>query len=545
MTALRYIEYSFFALLYGTSLFAYSNAMTDMFIVSKWCYTLLVLAVYAFIIAVIKFYFHSADCFSKCHNETVIMFCHIIVLISFLQTLYGLGQCLHCFFSDGSYRVTGSFDNPAGFAVSLVTAFPFILYCRKSMTIIGVRRILSLVLFLTVLAILLSGSRSGLTAVIVMSGWMLYRKSSLKPTVKILLAVAVSIFFMTVVYLLKKDSADGRLLIWRCSWNMIKDNFLTGWGWNAFRTYYMDYQAAYFKCHPNSAYAILADNIQSPFNEYLSFILCFGIIGILFLGVAMFLLFRFCQCNKLDSIKQTALSALLGIAVFSFFSYPFTYPSVWILFAFCIYILIKDFFTYKPFRSIGRLYCIFIAFGAMFLGSKVCQRIHAEYQWKKIAYAPTKDNLSVYFNLYPILGKDPYFLYNYAFAQFSCGNLDEGLMLALKCRTIWSNYDLELLLGSIYMQKKEYDLAELHYTKASFMCPCRFIPLYQLFCLYQEQGNERLAYDLAKKIEAKTTKVPSITVKQIKYKIKLYMKKYYKRIGEKTYEKQQLSDYIK
>lgn len=404
----KYIEYSCFTVLYGTSLFAYSNNMIDMFIVSKWCYTLLVLSASIFIIITTRFYTHLDYEHDKRQNVEIL--CYIIVFITFFQAIYGLGQWLHWFSSYGNYRVTGSFDNPAGFAASLIAGFPFVLYCRKSLRIIGIQYIISSVLLLITLAIILSGSRSGLTTLIVMNGWLLYKKYSMKPSLKLLLTMIVLIPIMTGIYFLKKDSADGRLLIWRCSWNMIKDNFLTGWGWNAFQTYYMDYQADYFECNQNSSYAILADNVQSPFNEYLSIFLCFGFIGILCLGTAMFLLFRFCQYNNLNPIKQTAANALLGIAVFSFFSYPFTYPSIWILIIFCIYILIKDSLIYVPFNKMGRTHYFFIILCTIFLGSKVVQRIRAEYEWKKIAYSTTKNDLSTYLYLYPILGKDPYFL---------------------------------------------------------------------------------------------------------------------------------------
>ena len=51
---------------------------------------------------------------------------------------------------------------------------------------------------------------------------------------------------------MKKDSADGRLLVWICSMNMIKDNLLLGWGIGGFEAHYMDYQASYFERNPNS-----------------------------------------------------------------------------------------------------------------------------------------------------------------------------------------------------------------------------------------------------------------------------------------------------
>lgn len=45
--------------------------------------------------------------------------------------------------------------------------------------------------------------------------------------------------------------------------------------------------------------------------------------------------------------------------------------------------------------------------------------------------------------------------------------MNESLKLALFCNRYWADYDLELLLGSIYSKMKDYDMAEIHYRKAS------------------------------------------------------------------------------
>lgn len=45
---------------------------------------------------------------------------------------------------------------------------------------------------------------------------------------------------------------------------MIKHEPFTGYGVGGFSAHYMDYQAQYFKEHPDSQFAILADNIKSP-----------------------------------------------------------------------------------------------------------------------------------------------------------------------------------------------------------------------------------------------------------------------------------------
>lgn len=49
-----------------------------------------------------------------------------------------------------------------------------------------------------------------------------------------------------------------------------------GHGFDAFRAHYMDYQANYLSQYPNNEYAMLADNVISPFNEYLNVALSCG-----------------------------------------------------------------------------------------------------------------------------------------------------------------------------------------------------------------------------------------------------------------------------
>ena len=46
----------------------------------------------------------------------------------------------------------------------------------------------------------------------------------------VMLFTASSVF----LYHYKKDSADGRLLIWQCTWNMIKERPLYGYGYGGY-----------------------------------------------------------------------------------------------------------------------------------------------------------------------------------------------------------------------------------------------------------------------------------------------------------------------
>lgn len=78
----------------------------------------------------------------------------------------------------------------------------------------------------------------------------------------------------------KKDSADGRLLIWQCSAQLIFRKPVSGYGGNGFTANYMNEQAAYFTKHSDSKYAMLADNVRHPFNEFLKWTVNYGLTGL-------------------------------------------------------------------------------------------------------------------------------------------------------------------------------------------------------------------------------------------------------------------------
>ncbi len=123
--------------------------------------------------------------------------------------------------------------------------------------------------FLIACAIIASESRAGILSMGCI--FLLYFPMKWPKIGKALTFGLVMLFTASSVFLYhyKKDSADGRLLIWQCTWNMIKERPLYGYGYGGFQANYMDEQAQFFRTHPNSRYAQLADDVKSPFNEYL------------------------------------------------------------------------------------------------------------------------------------------------------------------------------------------------------------------------------------------------------------------------------------
>ena len=113
---------------------------------------------------------------------------------------------------------------------------------------------------LMAVAIILSGSCAGILAVAVaMSVWLLTQSSKNR---KLKIAIAVVLILLPVLYFFKRDSADGRLLIWRTTWNMVADNPIWGQGKGAFQAKYMLYQAEYINANPDNPYLIFCNHEQ-------------------------------------------------------------------------------------------------------------------------------------------------------------------------------------------------------------------------------------------------------------------------------------------
>lgn len=507
------IEHLLFCLLCAVSVFAYSQRMTDTYIVPKWCFTI---AVMLFVVVTLSI----KKLFNKEFQIDIPTWSYVIVITCLVQALYGVWQWFEYVSSPSGNKVVGSFDNPAGFAACLCLGLPFVLLCLKSTKKRALLIGIYMVALIIVSAIVMSESRSGIVSSAVFTCILLGQYIPLKARSKIILFICAFVLLLGGSYFLKRNSADGRFLIWKCSWEMAKDSPVWGHGADSFKAHYMDYQAEYFKKHPDSKYTMLADNVLSPFNEYLVVLLNFGFVGLFLLfTLGSFLVFSYYKSPNDES--RVALLSLVGISIFSFFSYPFTYPFTWIVTCLSIYILIKGYFTLHITTTYQNLLCVISLVLCLGFSYKLHQRIQAERRWGEIAYQhATNKILSDYMGLANVLGENPYFLYNYAVILLDENHLGESLEKALRCRLYWRDYDLELLLGDIYKTRKEYMQAEIYYKNASLMCPCRFIPLYQLFELYKEMRCKEKVLSTAKLIIEKPVKIQSSTVRQIKRNVR-------------------------
>lgn len=334
----RFLNVLFLFFIGAGSVFVCSYSFMDALTVPKWYWTLVSGAIFTFVMGITLFFSYKKTVDEKEYWRDYLL---IIYIISLSQALY----CIAQYFGSPENMdspAKGSFDNPAGLAVCLSAGLPFIIYfCRDKNIFFRYMSVFSSCIIGT--AVLASESRAGfLSALIVSFLFFLnrYLKIVIKKRISWLLFVLVFVV-LTGCYYVKKDSADGRILIWACTLQMIKDKPVFGHGIASFEKKYMLCQADYFECNPDSKYAYLADNVRHPFNEYLLILTEYGIIGLLVVFVFFFFVWRQYR-KKQDEISFVALLCLLSIGVFACFSYPLRYPFTWVLIFLCVFLIFRD-----------------------------------------------------------------------------------------------------------------------------------------------------------------------------------------------------------
>jgi tetratricopeptide (TPR) repeat protein len=180
------------------------------------------------------------------------------------------------------------------------------------------------------------------------------------------------------------------------------------------------------------------------------------------------------------------------------------------------YFILKSKHLQVALRSLSALFCITLAVWVLY-ETKILITAFTNWQTALTQYHRGNYNLSIagFKKAYPILNNDGDFLMNYGKALAMNGNNKESKTILQHARLFLNTSVIETTLGDIHKELKEYNEAELAYTKAANMVPNRLYPEYLLVKLYQESGRENKAYEKAKKIAEKGIKIPSRATEEI------------------------------
>ena len=512
------IQLLYFVIITASATFSFSYGMTDTYVLPKWLYTLGLVAV-AGILASVALSFK----WRRTVNEKLLLL--VLVFVSFSQSVYAIVQAAGFAGNNFAYKVVGGFENPAGLASCLSGCVPFcVLFIQTNNSKI-LKSFAYITFLFTEIALLLSGSRAGIFAggIFQILLWTLgYKKHKWIKW----FCLSLLIIVLPLMFVVKKDSASGRLLMLQCGLEMIKERPINGFGPNGISKHYMNFQAEWLKNHQDSDFVLLADNVKHVFNEYITIAACFGFVGLTILICFICLMVR-CYLKYPSVEGKCALMSLAAIGILGCFSYPLYYPFTWIILIVdsCILLSRAYSFDFLNVEIVKYLLAIVFFLSSSVLFCRIAQRIYAEKEWCRIANTTIIDEkkMNEYEMLMPILGDYPYFLYNYSAVLYINGFYEKSLEIALKCKQYWADYDLERLLGELYEKHNQYGKALEHFETAHNMCPNRFVPLYKQFKIYKAQGDTAMMISIGNEILAKRVKVPSrkidIILNNVRYEL--------------------------
>ncbi len=424
------------------------------------------------------------------------------------------------------FTMTGPFNNPAGITASLALLYPFCLYFSYKIKDV-IKGLSILASLLMAAAVILSGARAAILAITLTT--VIFILHLLKKNARInfsFLHYAVlgitCVLLLGGMYFIKKDSADGRLLIWHCSGQLIKQAPLFGYGNNGFTSCYMTEQANYFTLHPESRFTMLADNTSHPFNEYIKEMVEYGIIGFSLSIILIATPLYKTRKKRFFEIFTVRLS-LFSVALYALFSYPLHYPFVRLMVVLLLaYLVAKqkglvltsfriNFFS-KTVIGIISVFLLFITFS----------QVRVERKWKQTANNSlsgfTEEMLPQYRELYSdtYLKKNALFLYNYAAELNISGNYSSSNTVLLECCKYMNDMEVQMLLADNFEKTEDYISAEQALTLASRMVPVRFFPLYKLAKMYEKNNEYEKTCKMAEKIIRKEVKIPSMKITVMK-----------------------------
>lgn len=429
----------------------------------------------------------------------------ILLFIAVILSIWGI-----CQFLQKEMFIVGSFDNPAGLAITLSCIFPFVCELIERTPFRQMKILYCMGALIILLSVFLSQSRTGLIACMAVLLFFLVRHKIITLTLLILFSVTVSIFYKT-------DSTKGRMFIYETSLSMLKPTtLLCGNGAGSFKRDYMRFQAEFFLKNKNNPSGMLANNVSHPLNEFILVLIEFGLLGFLMLIIPICILFA---CKEK---RASTTGCLLAIGICSLFSYPFRYPMVLFLLAYSLasfnfgkqYDLKKYMYGIHYFVILISISCIIY----------VSNNAINQYQWKRqiknSSFGYFEKAYPIYKKIHKKMPQNPYFLFNYSSVLYTNNLYEESLNIASECTKYLNDYDVELLFAENYLSLKNYQKAEIHFRKASAMCPVRFVPLFRLYQIYIEQKDTVQASQIGKQILQKEVKIDSPTIHYIKKTIK-------------------------
>ena len=481
------------------------------------------------------------------YREFNFFFLFVGMLTGLVEAVWGMQQLHGYAYSNHSlFRLTGSFFNPGPYCGYLAVVLPVCLWAalkfQKGM------HYFAWICVGAILIVLPAGmSRSAWMAAVVACGWVYWTerigwekakaayiryKNATIPFIAIVAILAGCA--IAGVYGMKRDSADGRLLMWKVTGKAIAGQPLAGTGLGGFPAAYAEAQGEYFATGTATGQEKqVAGCPEYAFNEYLQIGLEQGIGGlivfVLWLGSMGYYGIR----NR----QHGAVGGVLALAVFAVSSYPLQLPSFWMILVFLGAICVTKDGTQArssalpvssayPITIISLLslasVCLFILQKGQYEVYKRWGRMQTVYNNK--AYESVSED---YKDLHDKLKHKPEFLFEEAQCLSKTGRYAEAIRMLERAKRLSGDPMIRYMIAKNRQATGDYREAERELLHAIGILPERLYPYYLLAKLYAEpafyQADKFRA--AAGAVLTKEPKVESSAIREMRTEIKKILEK--------------------
>lgn len=496
-----------------------------------------------------------------------------LLISGIIQGMHGILQLLGYYPSlNSNFNITGSYFNPgpyAGFlastcaiALSLYLYRPAILKLvipnkdrNESLKYKLVEFIFNYIpligLFIFAVVLPATFSRAACVAVLATTCLLTCVKVKFLKKIKLLSFLKKLILLLTIStvislgsfygYNIKKKSADGRMLIWKTTTEIIEENPFFGVGFDRFKAHYMNTQANYFLKNSETPEVWFADNTYYAFNEPLQFFTENGLLGISLILLLTYFIFKLNTKEDYTFLKIAPISIIFSLTIFGLFSYPSQILPIKIIGLTSLALLSATdarkitLNLIKQSNQFNRIKMVQL--GIILIFASLIGKV---YPWSKnlmIAYSDWKTalntyNTNQYKNSLPefesaskMLFKDGDFLTNYGKALIKAEQPKKAIEVLQNAKKYLNTTHIETTLGDAYKTVGNYEGAEIAYQHAANMIPNRFYPIYLLARLYDESKQPDKAKEKALEIMNKDIKIQSTAIKEMRREMKKILKK--------------------
>lgn len=322
------------------------------------------------------------------------------------------------------------------------------------------------------------------------------------------------------LFFVKLNSSLGRLLIYKVSFSILKDNWLWGIGWGKFKQQYNLYQANYFKNHDiNSFEAYLADNSYYAFNDFLQIFIELGLINTISIMSIVTGLLLIIQFKSTLTLKKTKIlhAFVISILVASCFNHILYRKAIQI--ALLLIIALYLYFYKIDIKTNHKIYhlkkvliplylCILLAFVVKVISEyNINISTQKAQEYSIIGYH--KQANSIYTEL-----EKKYFVTEQVKMDlinnlYTLNKLNEARQKINEFKKVITKNELYSISAKIYMEQKDTINAGKDFLIAAYIAPNRMLKRYDLVQFYLQTKDTTNAVYWANSILKMPVKVPS------------------------------------